>query len=80
MTIEDHLIDKRVVQRNIRNGKVDAAQFEQLLRTLPDLSDSVWRSEGAGSAVAASNEDGAAHASAGRVEAAAASQLQSLPG
>jgi len=43
MTLDDFLIDKRTVDRHIRDGKVDAADFRRLLEALPDRSGSVWR-------------------------------------
>jgi len=43
MTLQDLLIDKRIVQRNIEHGKLDAAEYQRLLDALPDLSDRVWR-------------------------------------
>jgi hypothetical protein len=43
MTLDNILIDKRVVQRNIERGKVDAAEYADMLRSLPDLSSNVWR-------------------------------------
>jgi hypothetical protein len=46
MTLDPFLVDKRVVDRNIKNGKLDAGQYRKLLETLPDLSGSVSRQAG----------------------------------
>jgi hypothetical protein len=37
------LIDKRIVQRNIEQGKLDPVEYQKLLDALPDASDKVWR-------------------------------------
>ena len=52
MTLKnDLLIDKRIVQRNIEQGKLDPVEYQKLLDALPDASDKVWRrSESSGSA------------------------------
>lgn len=44
MTLKnDLLIDKRIVQRNIEQGKLDPVEYQKLLDALPDSSDKVWR-------------------------------------
>ncbi|MFI5306044.1 MAG: hypothetical protein ACHQ53_01750 [Polyangiales bacterium] len=43
MTLDQFLIDKRVVERNIKSGKVDGAQYQKQLDGLPDLSGAVVR-------------------------------------
>jgi hypothetical protein len=44
MTLKnDLLIDKRIVQRNIEQGKLDPVEYQKLLDALPDASDKVWR-------------------------------------
>ena len=43
--LNDQLIDKRIVERNIKKGKVDAAEYGRLLAGLPDLSSKLWRRE-----------------------------------
>ena len=37
------MIDKRVIERQIRKGKLDAAAYRRTLETLPDVSDRVAR-------------------------------------
>lgn len=37
------MIDKRVIERQIRKGKLDAAAFRRTLEGLPDLSDRIAR-------------------------------------
>ena len=59
MTLDDFLIDKRIVHRNIKNGKVDASQYRSMLEMLPDLSGSLWRRPDASeSAVSAAMDAG----------------------
>lgn len=41
MAYPDFLIDKRVLQRNIDKGVVDATQHETRLASLPDRADNV---------------------------------------
>lgn len=41
MAYPDFLIDKRVLQRNIDKGIVDATQHETRLASLPDRTDNV---------------------------------------
>jgi hypothetical protein len=43
MTLDAFLIDKRVVERHITSGKVDAALYQKQLEALPDLSSQVAR-------------------------------------
>jgi hypothetical protein len=38
-TLENRLIDKRVVQRYVKKGVVDEKDLEQHLKKLPDLAD-----------------------------------------
>jgi hypothetical protein len=38
MSYPEFLIDKRVVQRNIAKGIVDAKEYKKLLEALPDVS------------------------------------------
>ncbi len=37
--LENKLVDKRVVHRYIRKGRVDEKDYDQLLKKLPDLAD-----------------------------------------
>jgi hypothetical protein len=39
MRYPDFLIDKRVVQRNLRKGSVDAKDWQKVLTELPDVAD-----------------------------------------
>jgi hypothetical protein len=51
MTLKnDLLIDKRIVHRNIEQGKLDTADYQKMLDALPDLNDKVWRRSEAASA------------------------------
>lgn len=43
--LNDQLIDKRIVERNIKKGRVDATEYGRTLAGLPDLSSRVWRQE-----------------------------------
>lgn len=43
--LNDQLIDKRIVERNIKKGKVDAAEYGRMLAALPDLSQKLWKRE-----------------------------------
>ena len=45
MTLDDLLIDKRIVRRNIEKGRLDGATYRRLLEELPDRSGNVWRPE-----------------------------------
>jgi len=45
MTLDDFLIDKRIVRRNIEKGRLDAATYQRLLDELPDSSGKLWRPE-----------------------------------
>jgi hypothetical protein len=38
-TLENKLIDQRVVQRYIRKGQLDAKDYERYLKSLPDVAD-----------------------------------------
>lgn len=48
MTLDDLLIDKRTVRRNIEKGRLDAATYQGLLDQLPDRSGNVWRPDASG--------------------------------
>jgi hypothetical protein len=37
--IDSKLVDKRVVQRYLKKGRLDEKDFEKHLRSLPDLAD-----------------------------------------
>jgi hypothetical protein len=73
MTLHNLLIDKRIVQRNIEQGKLEAGEYQRFLDALPDLSDKLWRrpvaSEEPRSEPAHTNTAGAAQGAA-RTEAA----------
>ena len=43
--LNELLIDKRIVQRHIKSGKVDAGEYRRMLDALPDLSSNLWRRE-----------------------------------
>jgi hypothetical protein len=43
--LNDQLIDKRIVERNIKKGRVDATEYGRTLAALPDLSARLWRQE-----------------------------------
>jgi hypothetical protein len=43
MVLDEKLVDKRVVARSIKQGRVDADEFRRMLQELPDLSDQVGR-------------------------------------
>jgi hypothetical protein len=49
MTLDDLLIDKRTVRRNIEKGRLDEASYQSLLDQLPDRSGNVWRPDSSGS-------------------------------
>jgi hypothetical protein len=49
MTLDDLLIDKRIVRRNIEKGRLDGASYQSLLDQLPDRSGNVWRPDASGS-------------------------------
>jgi hypothetical protein len=72
MTSDDFLIDKRTVDRHIKDGKLDAAEYRRMLDALPDRSASVWRGPAASevAAVTASADDartGLAHSDVSEV-------------
>jgi len=50
MSLDEKLIDKRVVERSIKRGRVDAQEYRRALETLPDLSDRVVRVDDASEA------------------------------
>jgi hypothetical protein len=43
MALDEKLIDKRVVRRNLERGRVDAAAYRGMLESLPDASENVQR-------------------------------------
>jgi hypothetical protein len=53
MTSDELKIDKRIVERNLKHGRLDAAEHQRALSALPDLSDKVWRRPQAAEAGAA---------------------------
>jgi len=46
MTLDEKLIDKRVVRRNLERGRVDVAAYRGMLESLPDASGNVQRVDG----------------------------------
>jgi len=38
-TLENKLVDQRVVERYIRKGQLDAKDYERYLKSLPDVAD-----------------------------------------
>jgi hypothetical protein len=38
-TLENKLVDQRVVRRNVRKGLVDEKDYERYLKSLPDVAD-----------------------------------------
>jgi hypothetical protein len=79
MTLDEFLIDKRIVDRNIKNGKVDVAQYQAVLAALPDLSHRLWRRPDAEPAVSAPVESDAARTNPNRQEPSAVPQFQPTP-
>lgn len=47
MLIKQHLLDKRVVSRALKQGLLDAAQYQREIEQLPDRSANVQRTEAA---------------------------------
>ena len=45
MHIKEQLVDKRVVQRALREGRLDAKAYRDMLDKLPDLRDKVQKPE-----------------------------------
>lgn len=41
----DLLIDKRIIERNIKKGRLDAAEYRRMLEGLPDLQGRVWHQQ-----------------------------------
>ena len=39
----DLLIDKRIIERNIKRGRLDAGEYRSLLEGLPDLRGQLWQ-------------------------------------
>jgi hypothetical protein len=62
MTLDDFLIDKRTVERHIKEGRFSASDYQRMLANLPDRSDNVLRSSEPRSSAPAS--DGASPAPA----------------
>lgn len=50
MTLDDLLIDKRIVRRNLEKGRLDAAAYQRILDELPDRSGNLWRPDAASAA------------------------------
>jgi hypothetical protein len=63
MTLDDFLIDKRTVERHIKEGRLSASDYQRALAGLPDRSDNVLRVTDA-RALAPTAGDGAAATSA----------------
>ncbi len=38
-TLDNKLVDQRVVRRNVRKGLVDEKDYERYLKSLPDVAD-----------------------------------------
>ena len=55
MTLDEKLIDKRVVRRNLERGRIDVAAYRGMLESLPDASSNVQRIDAAQQQQAASN-------------------------
>lgn len=80
MTLDEFLIDKRIVDRNIKNGKVDATHYQAVLAALPDLSTRLWRRPDAvESTTVVSADIDSTRANPSRVEPVSAPQLQPNP-
>ena len=45
MAVSDLLIDKRIVERRIRRGKLERTEYDRVLEELPDAADNVWKPE-----------------------------------
>lgn len=43
MSHSDKLIDKRLIDRYVRKGLLDPAEYERILSKLPDCSDKIWQ-------------------------------------
>ena len=43
--LNDQLIDKRIVERNIKKGRIDVADYRCMLAALPDLTNKLLRQE-----------------------------------
>ena len=81
MTLNNLMIDKRIVQRNIEQGKLEPAEYQRILDALPDLSDKVWRRPAVSEErthVDAAHVD-PSHVQAARVEPAAPAAVASEP-
>jgi len=46
MAYSDWLVDKRVIERNVRKGLVDPKELEKLHKQLPDRAENVAEAEG----------------------------------
>ncbi len=45
MAIDEFMVDKRIVDRNMTSGKLNRAEYKARLDALPDLADQVYRPE-----------------------------------
>ena len=45
MANEEFMVDKRIIDRHLTNGKVSRAEYKARLDALPDLADQVYRPE-----------------------------------
>ncbi|MBN1654987.1 MAG: hypothetical protein JXA30_14555 [Deltaproteobacteria bacterium] len=45
MNLPEKLIDKRVVGRNLKKGRLSSEDYRRLLNELPDRSDNIFKSE-----------------------------------
>jgi hypothetical protein len=45
MLIKQHLLDKRVVERALKKGLLDAGQYQRTIEQLPDASSNIKPSE-----------------------------------
>ena len=54
MAMDEKLVDKRVVRRNLERGRIDAAAYRGMLESLPDASQNVDRTEAAALALSSS--------------------------
>jgi hypothetical protein len=43
MTLDDLLIDKRIVRRNLEKGRLEPTAYQRILDELPDRSGNLWR-------------------------------------
>jgi hypothetical protein len=45
MSMDEKLVDKRVVRRNLERGRIDAVAYRGMLESLPDASTNVESAE-----------------------------------